>query len=221
MSSRTIQVTERLHAYLMQYGVREPELMQRLRRETAAVPGAGMQISPEQGQFMTLLAELIGARRAIEVGTFTGYSALAVALALPKDGLLVACDVNAETTAIGMRYWQEAGVAERIDLRIAPAADTLQALIDDGQAGSFDMAFIDADKTGYATYYERCLTLLRPGGVILIDNVLWGGRVADQAAADEDTLAIRALNAEVQRDERVSMTIVPIGDGLTMARKRG
>jgi predicted O-methyltransferase YrrM len=221
MSSRTIQVTERLHAYLMQYGVREPELMQRLRRETASVPGAGMQISPEQGQFMTLLAELIGARRAIEVGTFTGYSALAVARALPKDGLLVACDVNAETTAIGMRYWQEAGVAERIDLRIAPAADTLQALIDDGQAGSFDMAFIDADKTGYATYYERCLTLLRPGGVILIDNVLWGGRVADQGAADEDTLAIRALNTAVQRDERVSMTIVPIGDGLTMARKRG
>jgi predicted O-methyltransferase YrrM len=221
MSIRTIQVTERLHAYLMQYGVREPELMQRLRRETASVPGAGMQISPEQGQFMTLLAELIGARRAIEVGTFTGYSALAVARALPKDGLLVACDVNAETTAIGMRYWQEAGVADRIDLRIAPAADTLQALIADGQAGSFDMAFIDADKTGYATYYEHCLTLLRPGGVILIDNVLWGGRVADQGAADEDTLAIRALNAEVQRDERVSMTIVPIGDGLTMARKRG
>jgi predicted O-methyltransferase YrrM len=220
MSSRTIQVTERLHAYLMQYGVREPELMQRLRRETASVPGAGMQISPEQGQFMTLLAELIGARRTIEVGTFTGYSALAVARVLPKDGLLVACDVNAETTAIGMRYWQEAGVAERIDLRIAPAADTLQALIDDGHAGSFDMAFIDADKTGYATYYERCLTLLRPGGVILIDNVLWGGRVADQSATDEDTLAIRALNAEVQRDERVSMTIVPIGDGLTMARKR-
>lgn len=220
MSSRTIQVTERLHTYLMDYGVREPELMQRLRRETASLPGAGMQISPEQGQFMALLAELTGARRVIEVGTFTGYSALAVARVLPADGMLVACDVNAETTAIGMRYWQEAGVAERIDLRIAPAAETLQGLLDDGQAGSFDMAFIDADKSGYAAYYELCLQLLRPGGVILVDNVLWGGRVADAAATDEDTLAIRALNGQIRRDERVSMTIVPIGDGLTMARKR-
>lgn len=220
MSSRTIQVTERLHTYLMDYGVREPELMQRLRRETASLPGAMMQISPGQGQFMALLAELTGARRVIEVGTFTGYSALAVARVLPADGLLVACDVNAETTAIGMRYWQEAGVAERIDLRIAPAAETLQGLLDDGQAGSFDMAFIDADKGGYGVYYELCLQLLRQGGVVLVDNVLWGGRVADSAATDEDTLAIRALNGQIRRDERVSMTIVPIGDGLTMARKR-
>ncbi len=220
MSSRTIQVTERLLAYLLSVGVREPESMQRLRKETASIPGAGMQISPEQGQFMTLLAELIGARRAIEVGTFTGYSALAVARALPKDGLLIACDVNSETTAIGMRYWQEAGVAERIDLRIAPAAETLRALIDDGQAGSFDMAFIDADKTGYATYYELCLTLLRPGGLVLIDNVLWGGSVADPAATDPDTLAIREINATIHKDERVSMTLVPVGDGLTLARKR-
>jgi predicted O-methyltransferase YrrM len=220
MSNRTIQITERLYAYLLDHGVREPEVMRRLRRETASLPGAGMQISPEQGAFMRLLAELIGARRAIEVGTFTGYSALAVALALPKDGLLVACDVNAETTAIGMRYWQEAGVADRIDLRIAPAAETLQGLIDDGQAGTFDMAFVDADKTGYATYYELCLTLLRPGGVLLVDNVLWGGKVADPSVSDEDTLAIRAINRQVRDDDRVSMTLVPIGDGLTLARKR-
>lgn len=220
MSSRTIHITERLHAYLVEHGMREPEIMRRLRHETASIPGAGMQISPEQGQFMTLLAELLDVRRAIEVGTFTGYSALAVASAMPADGLLVACDVNPDTTAVGKRYWQEAGVADRIDLQIAPAADTLQALIDDGHSGSFDMAFIDADKTGYLAYYELCLTLLRTGGVMLIDNVLWGGKVADTDVADEDTLAIRHLNDTVLADQRVSMTIVPIGDGLTMVRKK-
>lgn len=220
MSNRTIQVTERLHAYLMANGVREPEIMKRLRQETASVPGAGMQISPEQGQLMTLLTELVGARRAIEVGTFTGYSALATALALPSDGLLVACDINAETTAIGQRYWQEARVADRIDLRIGPAADTLQAMVDAGESGTFDMAFIDADKTGYRTYYELCLTLLRSGGIVLVDNVLWGGKVADPDVMTEDTLAIRDLNRFVHADERVTAMIMPIGDGLTMARKR-
>lgn len=220
MSSRTIHTTERLHAYLLAHGMREPEIMRRLRDETAGIPAAAMQISPEQGQFMTLLAELLNVRRAIEVGTFTGYSALAVAMAMPADGLLIACDVNPDTTAVGKRYWQEAGVADRIDLRIAPAADTLKALIDDGQAGSYDMAFIDADKTGYLVYYEHCLTLLRTGGVMLIDNVLWGGKVADGDVDDEDTLAIRHLNDTVLADQRVSMTIVPIGDGLTMVRKR-
>lgn len=220
MSNRTIQVTERLHSYLMANGVREPDILRRLRHETASVPGAGMQISPEQGQLMTLLTELIGAKRAIEVGTFTGYSSLATALALPSDGLLIACDINPETTAMGQRYWQEAGVADRIDLRIGPAADTLQALVDGGKSGTFDMAFIDADKTSYRTYYELCLTLLRSGGIVLVDNVLWGGKVADPDVVTEDTLAIRDLNQFVHEDERVTAMIMPIGDGLTMARKR-
>lgn len=220
MSNRSIQFTEPLYAYLMQVGTREPDVMRRLREETVGMPGAGMQISPEQAQFMALMAELMGVRRAIEVGTFTGYSALAVARALPADGLLVACDVNERTTAVGRRYWQEAGVADRIDLRIAPAAETLQGLIGDGHAGSFDLAFIDADKTGYAGYYEQCLTLLRPGGLVMIDNVLWGGAVIDDGANDADTRAIKALNARIHADERVTVALVPIGDGLTLARKR-
>ncbi|MEZ5666729.1 MAG: class I SAM-dependent methyltransferase [Alphaproteobacteria bacterium] len=220
MTSRTIHVTEPLYAYLLANGVREPDVLRRLRLETAPMRWSGMQIAPEQGQFMALLTELVGARRAIEVGTFTGYSALAVALALPEDGLLVACDINPETTAIGRRYWEEAGVAGRIDLRLAPAAETLQALIDAGQAGSFDLAFIDADKTGYLRYYEQCLTLVRSGGLIMIDNVLWGGKVADKTLSDEDTLAIRDLNRTLHADDRVSLSMVPVGDGLTLARKR-
>ncbi|MGP1396655.1 MAG: O-methyltransferase [Inquilinaceae bacterium] len=221
MSSRTIAMTDRLHDYLLDTTLRETPVQRRLRAETATLGGPGaMQISPEQGQFMALLARLIGARRVIEVGTFTGYSALTVALALPADGRLVACDVSAEWTDIGRRYWNEAGVAGKIDLRLAPALETLDALLADGQAGTFDMAFIDADKESYGAYYERCLRLIRPGGLIMVDNVLWGGSVADPDRDDGDTNAIRALNRALRDDDRVDFSLVPIGDGLSLARKR-
>lgn len=179
-----------------------------------------MQIGPGQGQFLALLLKLLGARRVLEIGTFTGYSALWMALALPEDGKLIACDVSAAYTSIGRRSWQEAGVAHKIDLRIAPASETLRTLLAEGQAGSFDLAFIDADKEGYAGYYEQCLQLVRPGGLIAIDNVLWGGAVADDAAQDADTQALRALNARLHVDERIDLSLLPIGDGLTLARKR-
>src|SRR5690554_4541252 len=179
MSNRSIQLDNALYDYLLKNSLREPEVMRRLREETAGLPGADMQIAPEQGQFMALLVELMGARRCLEVGTFTGYSALAVACALPEDGRLVACDVNEKTTAVARRYWQEAGVAGKIDLRLGPAAETLSALLAEGAAGSFDFVFIDADKTGYDTYYEQALKLLRRGGLVAIDNVLWGGAVTN------------------------------------------
>ena len=169
---------------------------------------------------MDLLVELIGARRTLEIGTFTGYSALAVALALPPDGRVVACDINEETAAVARRYWAEAGVADKIDLRLAPAGETLAGLIAEGRAGSFDFAFIDADKQGYDAYYEACLELLRPGGLIAVDNVLWDGAVADPERDDPDTRAIRALNEKIRDDRRVSLSLLPIGDGLTLARKR-
>ncbi len=220
MSRRTTEVTDAVWNYLLEVTVREPEVLQRLRKETAQLPGAGMQISPEQGKFMALLVELVGARRCIEVGVFTGYSSLVVALALPSDGKLVACDVSDEWTRVARRYWQEAGVAEKIELRLGPGAQTLEALIDGGQAGTFDFAFIDADKTGYVTYYEQCLTLLRAGGLVAFDNTLWNGKVAEPASHDESTDAIRALNAQVCSDPRVSASLVPIGDGLLLARKR-
>jgi predicted O-methyltransferase YrrM len=178
-----------------------------------------MQISPEQGQLMALLVQAIGARRAIEIGTFTGYSALWVALALPADGRLVCCDVSAEWTAVGKPFWERAGVAGKIDLRIAPAIATLDRLLADGDAG-YDFAFIDADKTGYDGYYERCLKLLRPGGLIAIDNVLWGGDVANPKHRSADTLALRALNRKLHHDERVTLSMLPVGDGLTLALKR-
>ena len=211
---------EDLNAYLREVSVREPDVLRRLREETAELEGAGMQISPEQGQLMALLVELLGARKALEVGTFTGYSALRVALALPADGKLVACDVSEEWTAVGRRYWEEAGVDGKIDLRIAPALETLGSLIAGGEAGTFDIAFIDADKENYDAYYERALELLRPGGMVLIDNVLWHGKVIDAANQDADTKAIRALNAKLHGDARVTMSMIPIGDGLTLARKR-
>jgi caffeoyl-CoA O-methyltransferase len=179
-----------------------------------------MQISPEQGQLMALLVQALGAKRAIEIGTFTGYSALWVALALPSDGRLVCCDVNAEWTAIGQKFWAKAGVARKIDLRIAPALETLERMLAGGEAGAYDFAFIDADKTGYDAYYERCLQLLRRGGMIAIDNVLWGGSVADPKKRSADTLALRALNKKIHRDERVAMSMLPIGDGVTLALKR-
>jgi len=220
MSSRTIQMTDRLYDYLLKVSLREPPLLAELRAETAKLPMAGMQISPEQGQFMALLAELIGARRAIEVGTFTGYSSLCVALALPADGKLIACDISEEFTSVARRYWARAGVAARIDLRLAPALDTLKSLLAGGGAGSFDFAFIDADKTQYDAYYEAILKLLRPGGLITIDNVLWSGAVADGRKRDADTVALRALNEKLKTDKRISLSMLPIGDGLTLARKR-
>ncbi|MGB8275045.1 MAG: class I SAM-dependent methyltransferase [Alphaproteobacteria bacterium] len=220
MSNRPTPLTNRLYDYFLKQSLREPEVMARLRAETALLPYANMQIAPEQGQFMAFLAELTGARKAIEIGTFTGYSALAIVLGMGASGRLVACDTSAEWTTIARRYWAEAGVAERIALRLAPALDTLAALETEGESGSFDFAFIDADKANYDNYFESCLKLLRPGGLIAIDNVFWDGRVADPGADDPDTRAIRALNAKLHRDPRVALSMVPIGDGLTLALKR-
>ncbi len=220
MSNRSISLTDSLYQYLLDVSLREPDLLLRLREETAADPCARMQISPEQGQFMALLVRLAGARRCIEVGVFTGYSSLCVATALPEDGRIVACDVSERWTSIARRYWAEAGVAGKIDLRLAPAVETLDALIAVGDAGSYDFAFIDADKEGYLAYYERALVLLRPGGLVVADNTLWSGRVADPEVADEDTVALRHFNEHLHRDARVDLSLVPIGDGLTLARKK-
>ena len=220
MSARTINMSPELHDYLLSVSVREPALLSELREETAPLEGAGMQISPEQGQFMALLVGLIGARRTLEVGTFTGYSSTRVALALPEDGQLVACDVSEEWTSIARRYWERAGVDHKITLHLGPAVDTLRRLIDEGQGESFDFAFIDADKPNYDAYYECALQLLRPGGLIAIDNVLWGGGVIDDTRQDESTEMIRALNKKLSSDERVDISLVPIGDGLFLARKR-
>ena len=221
MSSRTIRMNDSIDAYLRTVSVRETDVQRRLREETAALVQAGMQICPEQGQLMRMLAGLVGARRAIEVGVFTGYSALCVALALPADGELVACDVNEEWTAIARRYWSEAGVASKIRLHLAPADRTLDTLVREGRSGEFDMAFIDADKTSYDLYYERCLELLRPGGLVLVDNVLWSGAVADESDRSEDTVALRAFNAKLGDDARIDLCMLPVGDGLTIARKLG
>lgn len=221
MSNRTIALDDRLYDYLCAVSLREPALLVELRAETAALQEARMQIAPEQGQFMAMLVRLLNAREILEIGTFTGYSALAMALALPPDGRIVACDVSAEWTAIASRYWREAGVAERIELRLAPATETLEALLADGHEDRFDFAFIDADKTGYRAYYEACLRLVRPGGLIAVDNTLWNGRVADDSVQDADTCAIRAFNAALHDDVRVDVSLVPIGDGLTLARRRG
>ena len=220
MSRRTIDLSDDLYEYLLTVSLREPPLLARLREETAALPAAGMQIGPEQGQFMGLLVELIGARRAIEVGTFTGYSALIVAGAMPADGRLLCCDVSEEFTAIARRYWAEAGLDDKIELRLAPATETLDGLIAEG-AEPFDFGFVDADKENYEAYYERLLKLIRPGGLIAIDNVLWGGSVIDEEKQDADTEAIRRLNDKLKADERVSLSMIPIGDGLTLARVRG
>lgn len=220
MSNRTISMTDDLYGYMLQTSLREPEVLKRLRDETAAHPQARMQISPEQGQFMQLLVKLLGARRYVEVGVFTGYSSLAVALALPADGHILACDVSEEFTAVARRYWKEAGVAGKIELKLAPAVEILDARLKAGEAGSYDFGFIDADKANYSHYYERILKLLRPGGVVAVDNVLWSGRVLDKADMSEDTVAIRAFNKTLHNDERVELSMLPIGDGLTLARKR-
>jgi predicted O-methyltransferase YrrM len=220
MSTRSLGLSPVLYDYLLAVSLREPELLSQLRRETAALPNAGMQISPEQGQFMRLLVELIGARRALEVGVFTGYSSLCVALALPADGQLVACDVNPTYTDIARKYWQRAGVEQRVSLHIGPAVATLDGLLESGQKESFDFAFIDADKENYSKYYEQALALLKPGGLLTIDNVLWGGNVADTSDTSPSTEAIRRLNATVKNDQRVTISLLPVGDGLLLARKR-
>lgn len=220
MSNCTIALDERLYDYLLGVSLREFDVLRRLREETLAMPRAGMQIAPEQGQFMALLVALTAAQRILEIGTFTGYSALAMALAMPPGGKLIACDVSDEWTTIARRYWADAGVADRIDLKLAPALQTLDELLAHGGKDRFDLAFIDADKEHYLDYYERSLALLRPGGLILVDNVLWGGSVADPDRQDAETAAIRAFNQAVQRDSRVDLSLLPIGDGLTLARKR-
>ncbi|MEM6349261.1 MAG: class I SAM-dependent methyltransferase [Cyanobacteria bacterium P01_D01_bin.14] len=220
MAEKLLSLDDRLIHYLRSVSVRQPDILQQLRAETAQHPMAVMQVSPEQGQLMALLVQLIGARKTLEVGVFTGYSSLVVALALPDEGQIVACDVSEDYTAIARRYWQAAGVENKIDLRIAPATETLQQLIDEGQGETFDFAFIDADKSGYDRYYEQCLKLVRTGGLIAIDNVLWSGRVADPDTADNRTKKIRALNQKIYEDDRVDISLVPIADGLTLVRKR-
>jgi len=220
MSNRTLSIDDRLYEYLCSVSLREPGILRRLRAETARLPEAVMQISPEQGQFMAMLVKLTGARRCLEVGTFTGYSALVCALALPDDGRLLALDVSREWTDRAQQYWREAGVADRIELKLGPAAASMQELLDEGLQGSCDFVFIDADKAGYSTYFELGLQLMHPGALMLFDNVLWSGRVADPHDTDADTLAIRALNEQLHRDERIDISLVPIGDGLTVVRKR-
>ena len=220
MLKRTLGLDDRLYNYLLSVSLRQPDILRRLREETANHPYAMMQIAPEQGQFMALLVQVLGAKKTLEVGVFTGYSTLSVALALPPDGKIIACDISEEYTAIARRYWQEAGVANKIDLKIAPALDTLDRLLASGEAETFDFAFIDADKESYQEYYERSLQLVRPGGLIAIDNVLWSGRVADPEVVDKSTQAIRAVNEKLLHDERVSISLVPIADGLTLAFKR-
>lgn len=221
MSRITLETDDALLNYLRSVSLREPELLTRLREETAGLASAVMQISPEQGQFMALLVQIMGARQCLEIGTFTGYSSICVALALPPDGRLVALDRDPDTTGIARRYWAEAAVADRIDLRLGPAAESLATLLDEEGPGGFDFAFIDADKTGYVNYCELILELLRPGGLMLVDNVLWGGSVINPAKQDEDTRAIRAVNEWLHADERIDLSMLPIGDGLTIARKRG
>jgi predicted O-methyltransferase YrrM len=220
MERKTIGLDDALYDYVVATTLKDDDILARLREETGTLEWGRMQIAPEQGQFMALLTRLIGARNAIEVGVFTGYSRLSVARALPEDGRLVACDVSEEWTTIARRYWKEAGVDGKIDLHLAPATETLDTLIAEGGAGRYDIAFIDADKANYDAYYERCLTLLRTGGLILIDNVLWGGAVIDDSDQSEDTVAIRALNAKVGRDDRVRCVMLPVGDGLTLAMKQ-
>lgn len=217
--SKSSLIPASLYGYLVDHWLREDPILERLREETAALPNAGMQISPEQGQFMGMLAKLMGVRRYLEVGVFTGYSSLAVTMVMGEEGRTVACDVSDEFTSVARRYWAEAGVVGQIDLRLAPGMETLSALIA-SQAEQFDFMFIDADKANYDHYFEAGLKLVRPGGLIAIDNVFWGGKIVDDAVQDEDTLALRALNSKLATDPRIDLAIVPIGDGLTLARHK-
>jgi len=220
MANKTIGLSDDLAAYVVRVGAREPRVLARLREETAAIPQHGMQVAPEEGAFLAFLVELIGARRCIEVGTFTGYSSTAVALALPEDGRLVCCDVSDEWTSIARRYWDEAGVAGKIDLRLGPAVQTLDGLLEAGGGSTYDFAFVDADKASYDAYYERLLQLVRPGGLIALDNMLWHGQVLDADTEDEDTRAIQALNEKLASDERVSVCLLPVADGVSLVRRR-
>ena len=220
MANTSIGLPPDVHDYLVKHGVREPELLRRLREETRAIPQHNMQIAPEQGALLALLVELTGAKRCLEIGTFTGYSSLIVALAMPPDGTIVCCDISEEWTSVARRYWAEAGVADRVDLRLAPALETLDELLASGASDTFDFAFVDARKTEYPEYHERVIQLLRPGGLVAYDNVLWSGRVADDAAQDADTLGLRRLNDRLAADERVTIAMLPIADGVTLARKR-
>ena len=220
MSNKTLAINDSIYQYLLDHSLREDKVLESLRKETMTLEMARMQIAPEQGQFMAMLLSLLGARKVIEIGVFTGYSTLSMAQVLPEDGLIVACDLNEEWANMGRKYWQKAGVEQKIKLCMAPAKDTLGKMLDNGEQGQYDFAFIDADKENYVIYYDQCLKLLRPGGLLAIDNVLWDGNVADLTKQDEETQAIRALNQHVYNDQRVDLAMVPIGDGLTLARKR-
>jgi predicted O-methyltransferase YrrM len=220
MTARTLNLDDSLYQYLLDVSLRETPLLKRLRDETQALPMARWQVAPEQGQFLALLVKLIGARRLLEVGTFTGYSALCMAAALPDDGSLICCDIPGDYNATARRYWQEAGLAGRIDLRLAPALETLAQLEQQGQGENFDLIFIDADKANYPAYLEHALRLLRVGGLAVFDNTLWSGRVLEANPESEDTRAIQALNRALKDDSRVDLSLLPLGDGLTLCRKR-
>jgi caffeoyl-CoA O-methyltransferase len=220
LSNRTLSLDDGLYDYMLKVSLREPDVLRRLRDETAALPQRSMQIAPEQGQFMAMLVRLMKAQRILEIGTFTGYSALCMALALPPRGRIVTCDLNQEWTGVARRYWTKAAVEDRITLRLGPAMATLEALLEEGEGERFDVAFIDADKENYSGYFEHALALVRLGGLIIVDNVLWGGSVLNPAKQDPDTVAIRAFNTKIRNDERVDLSLVPIGDGLTLAMKR-
>ena len=218
--ARNVQLTDNLYQYILDHSVREPAVLRELHEETAPMKYAGMQIGADQGQFMGLLAKLVGAKRCIEIGVFTGYSSISVALALPPDGRILACDVSEEWTSVARKYWKKAGVDGKIELRLGPAVETLDALLAKGEAGKFDFVFIDADKGNYLNYYERCLKLVRTGGLMLFDNTLWSGEVANPENQKEDTVALRALNDALHHDDRVDVSLLAIGDGVTLARKR-
>lgn len=220
MSNQTIKLSDTLYQYMLSISLHEPVILKSLRETTLKLSSHNMQISPEQGQLMAFLVELIGAEKTLEIGVYTGYSSLAAALALPETGKIIACDINTETSAIAQDFWQKAGVAHKIDLKLAPALETLDSLIKQNYSNTFDFIFVDADKQNYLNYYERSLTLLRPGGLMLVDNVLWSGRVADVHTHDKQTVAIRAFNQTIYQDKRISMSLVPISDGLTLIRKR-
>lgn len=217
--NKSVKVTDQVYRYILDNSLRETDVLRQLREENLQLPRADMQIAPEQGQFMQLLTRAMGFRRSLDIGVFTGYSSLSVALAMPKDGLVVGCEISSEWIRVARRYWEQAGVSHMIDLRMGPAIQTLDALIAAGEAGSFDFAFVDADKLNYAAYYERAITLLRPGGLIALDNMLWYGHVADQRKGDAETIAIRNLNRRILEDDRVQATLLPIADGLTLALK--
>lgn len=220
MSPKSVSMSDQLHNYLVEQGMREPPVLAELRERTSQHPQAGMLLAPEQGQLMGLLLQLLGAKRTLDVGTFTGYSSLVAALNLPADGQVIACDVNASDTDIAREFWDKAEVADKVDLRLAPAIETLDNLLENGEAASFDFAFIDADKGNYISYFQRCLELVRQGGIIAVDNTLWSGRVADSDNNQNSTQNIRAFNSYVHGEVRVEMVLLPIGDGLTLTRKK-